>query len=105
MDKRTIHLEECIPVAYVGDGFILARDGSVTIGWELFPPAEYTVTQEQYDTMTTLMASAFRGLPEWTMLHKQDVYRKRRYHSAPSGHYLDDCFSRHFEGREYLEHR
>ena len=105
MDKRTIHLEECIPVAFVGDGFILARDGSLTIGWELFPPAEYTVTQEQYDTMTTLMASAFRGLPEWTMLHKQDVYRKRRYHSAPSGHYLDDCFSRHFEGREYLEHR
>ena len=88
----------------VSDGAILARDGSVTIGWEFYPPELYTVTQEQYDTMTALMASAFRGLPEWTMLHKQDIYCRRRYHSAPSGLFLDDCYSAHFEGKEYLQH-
>ena len=105
MEGKTLHLEDCIPVALVADGAILARDGSVTIGWELFLPEEYSVTQEQYDAMTTLMASAFRGLPEWTMVHRQDIYRKRRYHAAPTGHFLNDCFSAHFEGREYLEHR
>ncbi|MBQ8063957.1 MAG: DUF3875 domain-containing protein, partial [Clostridia bacterium] len=105
MEGKTLHLEDCIPVALVADGAILARDGSVTIGWELFLPEEYSVTQEQYDAMTTLMASAFRGLREWTMVHRQDIYRKRRYHAAPTGHFLNDCFSAHFEGREYLEHR
>ena len=104
MSKRSIHLEECIPVALVADGAILARDGAVTIGWEFYPPEQYTVSAEQYDTMTALMASAFRGLPEWTMLHKQDIYCRRRYHSVPTGHFLDDCYSAHFEGREYLEH-
>ena len=104
MERRQIHLEQCIPVAFVSDGAIIARDGAVTIGWEFYPPEQYTLTQEQYDVMTTLMASALRGLPEWTMVHKQDIYRRSRYHSAPSGHLLDDCFSTHFEGREYLEH-
>lgn len=104
MDSRTIHLEDCIPVALVADGAILARDGALTIGWELLPPEEYSLGQEQYDTMTSLLASAIRGLPEWTMLHKQDIYRMRRYHTDPGGHFLDDCFSAHFEGREYLEH-
>ena len=105
MEGKTLHLEDCIPVALVADGAILARDGAVTIGWELYPPEEYSVSQEQYDAMTSLMASAFRGLPEWTMVHRQDVYRRRTYHAGRSGHFLDDCFSEHFEGREYLEHR
>ena len=104
MERPDIHLEQCLPVALVADGAIIARDGAVTIGWEFYPPEQYTVTQEQYDTMTSLMASALRGLPEWTMVHKQDIYRRRRYHSLPSGRFLDDCFSAHFEGREYLEH-
>ncbi len=105
MEQKTIHLEDCIPVAFVSGGVILARDGAVTIGWELLPPEQYTVSQDEYDSMTTLMAAAFRGLPEWTMVHRQDIYRKRSYHSEPTGHFLDDCFSNHFEGREYLEHR
>ena len=104
MEGKTIHLEECIPVALVTEGVLLARDGAVTIGWELYPPEEYSVTQEQYDSMTTLVASAFRNLPEWTMVHRQDVYRARTYHGGRSGHFLDDRFSEHFEGREYLQH-
>ena len=105
MNDKILRLEDCLPVSLVCDNAIIARDGSVTLGWELFPPEEYTVTQESYDSMTTLMASAFRGLPEWTMVHRQDIYRKRLYHSEPTGHFLDDSYSVHFEGRPYLEHR
>ena len=105
MSGRALHLEECIPVAAVMDGAVIARDGALTIGWELFPPEEYSLTQEQYDTITTIVSAAFPSLPEWTMVHKQDIYRRRRYHGAPTGRFLDDCFSAHFEGREYLEHR
>lgn len=105
MNGKVLRLEDCIPVALVSDNVIIARDGSVTLGWELFPPEEYTVSQESYDTMTTLMASAFRGLPPWTMVHRQDVYRRKIYHSEPTGHFLDDSFSSHFEGRPFLDHR
>ena len=104
MNGKVLRLEDCIPVALVMDNAIIARDGAITLGWELFPPEEYTVPQESYDSMTTLMASAFRGLPVWTMVHRQDIYRKRLYHSEHTGHFLDDSFSSHFEGRPFLDH-
>ena len=100
-----LKLEDCIPAVLVENDAILARDGSVTIGWEILPPQEYIVPQESYDSMVTLMASAFRGLPEWTMVHRQDVYHRRHYHSDMEGSFLDGSFSRHFEGRSFLEHR
>lgn len=105
MNGKILRLEDCIPVALVSDNAIVARDGAVTLGWELFPPEEFSVSQESYDSMTALMASAFRGLPPWTMVHRQDVYRKRLYHSSRRGHFLDDSYSAHFEGRPFLEHR
>ncbi len=105
MEGKTIYLEDCIPVSLVTDDAIIARDGAVTIGWELFPPEEYSQSQEQYDSMTSIAAAAFRSLPPWTMVHRQDIYRRRRYHSDPSGRFLADCFSAHFEGRPFLEHR
>lgn len=98
-------LSRCIPIALVSDGVILARDGSLTLGWELYPPEMYSVSQEEYDTITRMAASATRALPEWTMIHRQDIYRRKRYHSPRTGRFLDDCFTDHFEGREYLEHR
>lgn len=104
-EGKTRSIQECFPVIGILDDCLLARDGSVTLGWELFPAEEYTVSQEGYDTVTTLMATAFRSLPEWTMVHRQDIYRKRTYTSAPTGHFLDDCYSSHFEGRPYIEHR
>ena len=58
MEGKTLHLEDCIPVALVADGAILARDGAVTIGWELHLPEMYSVTQEEYDTVTRMAASA-----------------------------------------------
>ena len=105
MDGKIIELSRCIPIALVADGVILARDGALTLGWELFPPEMRSVTQEEYDTITRMAASAVRSLPDWTMVHRQDIYRKRRYHSPHTGGFLDDCFTDHFEEREYLEHR
>lgn len=105
MSEKTINFEDCLSAVAVADGVILSRDGSVTLGWELFPPEEYTVSGEQYDTMTALMASAFRSLPEWTMVHRQDIYCRRRYRGERSGHFLQDCFEEHFDGRGFLSHR
>jgi len=101
-----LKLEDCIPVAAVDEGgFAMARDGSVTLGWEVFPRGECTLSQEAYDSIVTMMASAFRGLPEWTMVHRQDIYSKELYSDDGSGSFLERSYSRHFRGRSYLRHR
>lgn len=104
MDTRTIDLHDCIPVCLAADGWLLARDGSVTLGWELTPPEELTLTQADYDAATERLAAAFRGLPAWTMVHRQDVYRRRRFSMPPEGGLLGRCHAAHFEGRPYLGH-
>ncbi len=105
-NNHTKAFEECIPIAAVIDDCIIAYDGAITIGWEIFPQEEYTITEGQYDQMTGLLASAFRSLGEWTVVHRQDIYYKRQYHRGDevSGGYLSECYARHFEGREYIAH-
>lgn len=105
MAKWIISLEECIPAVLVGEDAIVSRDGAITVGWELFPPDECSLGAEQYDSLTALLSAAFRSLPEWTMVHKQDIYRRRLYHSEGARSFLGACYAKHFEGRPYLEHR
>ena len=102
---RKMRLSDCCPVAGISDGMIRARDGAVTIGWEVFLPDEYSVTAGVYDAMLCNFASAFRTLPEWTVMHRQDRYTWKRYHGEGAGSFLASSYERHFESRRYLEHR
>lgn len=105
-NNRILSFEQCISAADVRDGVILSRDGSITIGWELTPPQETSVSVQEYDTLTSMLCAAMRSLPEWTLVHRQDIYSRRRYHSeAPAADFLEESYNRHFEGRGYLEHR
>ncbi len=105
MGARTARLEDCLPVAAVASDAVIARDGALTIGWELFPCEEHTLTQEQYDLMTSLLAASMRSLPPWTMIHRQDIYCRRTYRSPEGKSFLGKCYARHFDGRGYLQHR
>lgn len=102
---RRMRLQDCCPVAGVLDGVIHSRDGSVTVGWEMYPPGETTVTDKGYEDMVRSFASAFRGLPEWTVMHRQDRYVRREYRSGEAGSFLGSSYASHFDGRPYLEHR
>lgn len=105
MNGRILHLEQCVPVALVADGALIARDGALTVGWELFPAEEHTVDADHYDSIIRRSASALRALPPWTMVHRQDVYIPSECHLPRSGAFLADRYAEHFEGRPYLSHR
>ena len=98
-------MESVFPLAGVDDGYILSVCGDVTVGWELTLPAAFSVDTDSYDAMLRAMAAAVRSLPDWWVVHRQDVYLERRYRPEGRTAFLDEAYDRHFEGRVYPEGR
>lgn len=94
-----------LPIMTVRDGFIISRRGDVTIGWELTLPAKYSLTEADYDDMLMSMASAVKVLPQWTLVHRQDIYTYREYTAGKKKGFLKSSYNEHFRGRRYLCHR
>ena len=105
MNINVTDMERVFPLEGVDDGYILSRCGDVTVGWELTLPAAFSVDTDSYDAMLRSLAAAVRSLPDWWMVHRQDVYLERSYRSEGRTAFLDEAYDRHFEGRVYPEGR
>lgn len=104
---KTIPAKDIYPIAAVTeDGIVVSRYGCITYGWEIELPVEYTVFEEEYDNIIESMASAIRVLPDWAVIHKQDIFVKEKYHHEPPSDagFLVNSYFEHFEGREYPTH-
>ncbi len=105
INRRIAEWESVFPLAGVDDGYILSKRGDVTVGWELTLPVAFTVDTASYDAMLRSMASAVRALPDWSVVHRQDIYLEREYRAADRPAFLDAAYERHFAGRRYLDGR
>lgn len=95
----------CFPVMNGGDGVILSKRGDVCYGWEVELPPAFRCNEERYDAIVQALFSAVTLLPDYTIVHKQDVYMKKMYVAEKSDGLLQEAYERHFDGREYLDHR
>ena len=107
------------PVMNGGDGIILSKRGDIAVGWELTLPAAFRCNEEKYDSLVATLRGAITLLPDYTVVHKQDVFMRKAYRADPSatlrvtgggrrvtgGGFLQEAYERHFDGREYLDHR
>lgn len=105
INRRIAEWESVFPLAGVDDGYILSKRGDVTVGWELTLPVAFTMDTASYDAMLRSMASAVRALPDWSVVHRQDIYLEREYRAADRPAFLDAAYERHFAGRRYLDGR
>lgn len=95
-------LEAYLPFTAVQDDCILSRRGDITFGWRLLHPVAFSVNEAGYDSMIMSFAQAYRLLPEWCVVHKQDVYSYESYVPQGQGEFLIDSYEEHFRGRKYL---
>ena len=101
-----------------GDGVILSKRGDICVGWELTLPPAFRCNEAGYDSLLGTLSGAIALLPDYTVVHKQDVFMRKRYEAerCPIGSgmtkgapgmtgFLEEAYERHFDGREYLDHR
>ena len=95
----------CFPVMNGGDGVILSKRGDVCYGWEVLLPPAFRCNEERYDAIVQALCSAVTLLPDYAIVHKQDVYMKKKYVAEKSDGFLQEAYEMHFDAREYLDHR
>ena len=94
---------ETFPLLTVKDGVIVSKRGDLTVGWKMTLPPAFSVSSESYTSMLQRMQGAIASLPPWMVVHRQDMFLKRKVKEEGGGGFLESRYSRHFNGREYLE--
>ena len=100
-----IVIRDNFPVMNGGDGVILSKRGDICVGWELVLPPAFRCNEAAYDSLVASLAAAIQLLPDYTIVHKQDVFMRKRYASEQVSGFLEQAYEEHFDGREYLDHK
>ena len=102
---ESIDIRDNFPVLNGGDGVILSKRGDICVGWEVQLPPAFRCNEAGYDSLVGTLAGAIALLPDYTIVHKQDIFMRKRYHAEKSFGFLEKAYEEHFDGREYLDHR
>ena len=100
-----IDIRDNFPVMNGGDGVILSKRGDICVGWEVQLPPAFRCNEEKFDSLIASMAGAIALLPDYTIVHKQDIFMRKHYAAAPAKGFLEKAYEEHFDGREYMDHR
>ncbi|MDO6431563.1 TraG family conjugative transposon ATPase [Flavitalea sp. BT771] len=101
-------LDERLPIFEVADDWLVNKMGDVGIGLEVEKPELYTLGENDYETLHQSFVKGLKALPDGTVLHVQDIYRRERYraeHSPGGASFLGRASERFFEGRPFLRHQ
>ena len=100
-----IDIRDCFPVLNGGEGVILSKRGDICVGWEVQLPPAFRCNEQQYDGVIRALAGAIGLLPDYTVVHKQDIFMRKQYTTEHARGFLEEAYERHFDGREYLDHK
>lgn len=95
-------LRDYIPIMTITDGCVVSKRGDLTFGWRLYLPVAYTVNEAGYDSIIASFMQAYKLLPAWCVVHKQDIFRNDIYSAKEVNEFLGNAYERHFEGRTYI---
>lgn len=95
-------LRDFLPLMNIEDGCLLSKRGDITFGWRVVLPVAYSVNEAGYDSIISSFMQAYRLLPPYCIIHKQDVYRYDSYVPEDVPGFLGKSGEEHFRGRQFL---
>lgn len=107
MSAKAVHAEKIFPIMAVLDGIAISVNGTLTMGYKLTLPSQYSCTEAEYDDIITSFSSAIGVLPPWTIIHRQDIFTRSEW--MPSGdtqnEFLSKSYMEFHKGRSYMTHQ
>ena len=100
-------LEDLLPIYRIEQDCLIARNGAVSVVFELELPEVFSLSAQDYEAFHQLWLKILNLLPAPAIFHKQDwfVTRKVQGAFAEKEAFLDQSSERHFHERPYAEHR
>lgn len=103
---KTIDFSAYHPILNIEGHIVFGSNGNVVLCYQVFLPEIYSLSESDFDELHGSWFQAFKSLPSGTVIHKQDVYRKRRYmaEGIPNTTFLQRATHDYFKDREYMQH-
>jgi len=104
---RTKGIKTIRPVLGFEDDFIINPLGTYAAVFEMKLPEIYTLSKEDYMNCSTQFMTLFNLVPEFTVIHKMDIYSRKAY-KTKTGAYadlLETGYNKKFNEREYFNHK
>ena len=72
-------LERKFPLLAVENGCIISKDADITVAFRVELPELFTVTRAEYEAIHSAWYKAVKVLPDYSIVHKQDIFIKENY--------------------------
>ncbi|WP_445731042.1 TraG family conjugative transposon ATPase [Mariniflexile sp.] len=102
-----INLLSYYPIVDIQEHVVFANNGNVVLCFEGSLPEIYSLSEKDFEDIHGAWFQAIKSLPTGCVIHKQDVYLKKKYTSEqlPNKSFLEKATHQHFKGREFMEHQ
>ena len=64
--------DDLFPVMGVENDCIVSKQGDITIAFEVQLPEIFSLSDQEYEALHQAWVKAIKGLPKFTVFHKQD---------------------------------
>ena len=104
---KKINIAQYHPILSVEDNIVFASNGNIVLCYKIDLPEIYSQSEKDFEDMHTSWFQAFKSLPVNTVIHKQDIYQKKKYKAAmlPNRSFLEKATYNYFKGREHIQHQ
>ncbi|MCX2681882.1 TraG family conjugative transposon ATPase [Galbibacter sp. EGI 63066] len=103
---KKINFSAYHPILDIQGHTVFASNGNVVLCYGVSLPEIYSLSEGDFEELHGAWFQAFKSLPTGTVIHKQDIYRKKRYtaEELPNTTFLQRATHDYFKGREYMGH-
>ncbi|WP_422350839.1 TraG family conjugative transposon ATPase [Flagellimonas sp.] len=94
------------PILDIQGHTVFASNGNVVLCYRVDLPEVYSLSETDFEELHGTWFQSFKSLPTGTVIHKQDIYKKRGYSAEelPNDTFLQKATHGHFKGREHMKH-